>query len=215
MEGTKLASRGNTPLVLGIGERAKLRLFVGQPPNFNGKLQNKPVEKKKKIKNCWNCMFSSSQASSVLKHINKNNNTLGRNRQTRYHLAISGFWESLIHNLIVSSFHLKAGSSSLFIVPGNSRTIVSFQGVAFMADKDLWFFFPLPKPSQLQRPQLLVCSHTIFYVWFVHASQSIVRRRDYHTVDALITGSPAPAAHLKLTRIGAVKQSEVTHIVMQ
>lgn len=61
----------------------------------------------------------------------------GRHGLTQYHQAHFVFWESFIRNLIVSSFYLGAGTSSLFIVPGTSRTVVSFQGVAFMAEEDL------------------------------------------------------------------------------
>lgn len=75
--------------------------------------------------------------------------------------------------------------------------------------KNLWFSTKAFPTITWQR---MYATHVIF-LFDSFMSQSIVSMRNYHITDAAIT--VLVCSQLKVTRSGAMKQSEVTHIVMQ
>lgn len=76
--------------------------------------------------------------------------------------------------------------------------------------KNLWFSTKATPTITWQKN--VRCAYDLS-IWLIHVSQSIVSMRNYHTTDAAITA--LVGSQLKVTRSGAMKQSEVTHIVMQ
>lgn len=92
----------------------------------------------------------------------------------------------------------------------NSRTFVFFSWMLHLRAKNLWFSTKALPTITWQR--MYACAYDLS-IWLIHVSQSVVSMRNYHTTDAAITVHVC--SQLKVTRIGAMKQSEVTHIVMQ
>lgn len=91
----------------------------------------------------------------------------------------------------------------------NSRTVVSFQGATSVDQESLIVYKGFANNHLAKNVR---CAYDLS-IWLIHVSQSIVSTGNYHTVDAAIT--ELVCSQLKVTRSGAMKQSEVTHIVMQ
>lgn len=91
----------------------------------------------------------------------------------------------------------------------NSRSVVSFQGATSVGQESLIVYKGFANNHLAKNVR---CAYDLS-ICLIHVSQSIVSTRNYHTVDAAIT--VLVCSQLKGTRSGAMKQSEVTHIVMQ
>lgn len=91
----------------------------------------------------------------------------------------------------------------------NSRTVSFFHAVTSVGQESLILYKGFADNHLAKN---VGCAYDLS-IWLIHVSQSIVSMRNYHTMDAAIT--VLVCSQLKVTRSGAMKQSEVTHIVMQ
>lgn len=100
---------------------------------------------------------------------------------SRGHRCGSGIINSRFNcNLLV--FHLVGGNDGLYCF-SYPRTVVSFQGAAFMA-KNLWLSTKALPTITWHRMYNGAYDLT---VWIIHVPQSIVWVCNYHTADAVIT----------------------------
>lgn len=104
-------------------------------------------------------------------------------------------------------FHLVEGSTPLLLL--EFKDCCLFQGVTSVGQESLIVYKGFANNHLAKNVR---CAYDLS-IWLIHVSQSLISTRNYHTVDAAIT--VLVCSQLKVTRSGAMKQSEVTHIVMQ